>query len=97
MNQQKGSILNDKYLKIYGLANSMTTLMSGLRPDCEKILAEKHLWTLNLNKLIQKNSLKTNNNNISIEANFKEFFIQTKLKYSHNKKIHSNLNKCKIF
>jgi hypothetical protein len=96
LNQQKGSILNDKYLKIYGLANSMTTLMSGLRPNCEKILAEKHLWTLNLDKLIQKSSLKTNNHNISIEANFHEFFTQTKFKHSHNKKCHSNLNKCKI-
>ncbi len=86
MHPRKGSLICDKYEKIFELINRMTEMKSESKPNCEEILAEKSFWALSLSELTKENEIKMINENIKIEECFHLFFIQTKLKYDYNSK-----------
>jgi hypothetical protein len=73
----------------------MTTLSSGSRPDCEKVLSEKNLWALNLNQLMKK-KFEIDNQKKSIEENFYSYFIETKIKNAAQFRSNSQFDKCLI-
>ncbi len=58
----------------------MTTLSSGSRSDCEKVLSEKNLWALSLNQLVDEKKFQIDNQKKSIEENFYSYFLETKIK-----------------
>jgi hypothetical protein len=47
---EKSAQLLDKYRNCKSLVNDMTVRDFSKRPDCRKILEEKHLWVLNRNE-----------------------------------------------
>ncbi len=94
LDPRKISLLNDKYLEINRIVKDMTLFTPVLRPSCEKILAEKSLWSLSLSELMNENIMGTYHENDSIEVSFHSYFIQTKLGSYQNSQIPSN--KCII-
>jgi hypothetical protein len=66
----------------------MTLISADTRPDCDKILKEKSLWAMTLDKLLQETNIQDQLEFFcsNIDQNFHCFFIQNKLqqKYSQN-------------
>ncbi len=88
---------SEKCLKIHGLINSMTALMTGLRPTCDQILKDKNLWALSLIQLINNKNVKIDNEIKLINESFHLFFTQTKLRYSKFKQSVNNRKDIKLF
>jgi hypothetical protein len=50
--------LMNKYQQVYKLCDLMTRSPPGVRPDCDEILAQNYLWTLNKNELELEDKMK---------------------------------------
>jgi len=63
----------------------MTATRISKRPNCEKILSERHSWALDLNELTKEIDKEIKSMEIKkIEESFHLYFIQTKLKLQEN-------------
>jgi len=76
--------LQAKYKNLFELIDNMTANRINKRPKCEKILSERHLWSLNLSDLMKEKAKEIKSMEIQIEENFHLYFIQTKLKLQEN-------------
>jgi UDP:flavonoid glycosyltransferase YjiC (YdhE family) len=75
--------MNSKYENIYKSITAMLAPLKKDRPDCEKLLADKKLWALDIFE-IENDPLIVNINNYvtekaSIKQNFFDYFVRTKL------------------
>jgi len=79
----EGSKLEDKYSNLFELTERMTTTQIKKRPNCDEILLQKHLWSLNLTELQNDREFKSNEMVFSDDI-FHSHFIKMKSKMSLN-------------
>jgi len=72
----------DKYINLLELMERMTNYEPNSRPDCQKILSEKILWSLSINDLennVEFVKMCNKSHNIEkFEENFHSVFIKRK-------------------
>ncbi len=79
----EGSKLENKYLKLFELSERMTSSLKNRRPNCDEILFEKHLWSLNLTELQNDSEFKSKEMQFSDNI-FYSHFIKMKSEMSLN-------------
>ncbi len=78
----KGSNLEKKYEKLFGLTVRMTATQKIVRPNCEEILSEKDFWSLDLSDL--ESDYEFNSEKMKYVDNvFHSRFIEVKSRSGH--------------
>jgi serine/threonine protein kinase len=75
----EGSKLENKYLNLFELSERMTSALKNRRPNCDEILVQKHLWSLNLTELQNDSEFKSKEMQFS-DNSFHSCFVKMKSK-----------------
>ncbi len=79
----EGSKLENKYLNLFELSERMTSSLKNRRPNCDEILLQKHLWSLNLTELQNDSEFKSKEMQFT-DNTFHSNFIKMKSEMSSN-------------
>jgi len=79
-------ILYDKYQNLANLINESMSIVRAMRPNCDKILNDKHLWAYDfkdISNYLDRTgaTIHHNEGRFDIDKQFTFYFIQSKFKF----------------